>query len=94
MKNAWRKLANVVLRRGRLQKESFDPRPPYLRPGGVYPGIVFIPGYDNKEWAQGAPCGVCPACFKGTLVTYWQGKYYRVYCDACRYMDDAGMRLN
>lgn len=63
--------------------------------GGIYKGITFIPGNDNKEWIKDTKSFIhCPAegC-DGFLYSYYQEEYYRVYCDKCNLLYDTGMDL-
>ncbi len=65
-------------------------------PGGMYAGIMQIPGDVNGEWKKGDQdriTPVCPACKEGNLFDYWQGQYYKTKCDTCGYLHDTGRQL-
>jgi len=61
------------------------------KPGGMYVGIMSIPGDPNGVWTEGEKYETCPACGEGTLIYYWQKEYYHLRCDACKYLYDTGM---
>ena len=65
-------------------------------PGGMYAGIMQIPGDVNGEWLKGDQDSItptCPACERGKLFQYWQDMYYKTKCDVCGYLHDTGMKL-
>ena len=62
-------------------------------PGGIYNGIMSIPGDPDGEWVEGRKYGACPACEKGELIFYWQNEYYRLKCCVCKFLYDTGIRL-
>jgi len=63
-------------------------------PGGIYNGIMFIPGDPKKDWVKKEKYSLCPACEKGMLFYCWQDKYYHLKCDLCGYLHDTGEKLS
>ena len=63
-------------------------------PGGMYNGIMFIPGDPLGEWTKTEKYESCPACSKGNLFYYWQDEYYKLKCDECGYLHDTGEKLS
>lgn len=64
-----------------------------LTPGGMYPGITYIPGDPSKPWEEGELHGQCMACEKGHLRYLWQGNEYLIKCNYCGYLDDIGRKM-
>ena len=55
--------------------------------------IPPMPICKSGKWVKGEKIKGCPACKKGDLFFYWQGKYYHAKCDKCGYLYDTGRKM-